>query len=112
MTGSTNVATVEIWQICSGHVRGSNFVCDPSKRLANVQKHAIDLIRASEVFFDPFAISNFDGDHSGQEDRYSIIGKMENEKLAYVVYALRGEVVRLISARKATSREAHEYAKR
>ena len=91
--------------------QGLNFVCDPGKRLANAQKHAIDLIRASEVFFDPFAISFFDDKHSGQEDRYSIIGKMENEKLAYVVYALRGEAVRLISARKATSRETYEYAK-
>ena len=79
--------------------------------MANAQKHTIDLIRASEVFFDPFAVSNFDHAHSGLEDRHSIVGKMENEKLAYVVYALRGELVRLISARKATRREAHEYAK-
>jgi len=91
--------------------QGVNFACDHGKRLANVQKHAIDLIRASEVFFDPFAISNFDDEHSGQEDRHGMLGRMENEKLAYVVYVLRGEAVRLISARKATSREAYAYAK-
>jgi len=90
---------------------GINFTCNAQKRLKNVRKHEIDLIRASEIFFDPFAISNFDAEHSEHEDRHSIIGKLENEKLVYAVYMFRDENIRLISARKATKREVESYAK-
>ena len=91
--------------------RGVSFVCDAQKRLENARKHEIDLIRASEIFFDPFAIVKFDAEHSNQEDRYGITGRMENERLAYAAYTLRGIDVRLISARKATTKEAEQYAK-
>jgi uncharacterized DUF497 family protein len=91
---------------------GINFACNAQKRLENVRKHEIDLIRASEIFFDPFVISNSDAEHSEHEDRHGITGKLENEKLVYAVYVLRGDAVRLISARKATTKEAKSYAKR
>ena len=90
---------------------GINFACNAQKRLENMSKHEIDLIRASEIFFDPFAISNFDAEHSEHEDRHSIIGKLENEKLVYAVYVFRGETIRLISARKTTNKEAESYAR-
>jgi uncharacterized DUF497 family protein len=91
--------------------QGVHFACDARKRIDNARKHELDLIRASEIFFDPFAISSFDAEHSEFEDRYGLLGRMENEKLAYVVYMFREESIRLISARKATSDEAENYAR-
>jgi uncharacterized DUF497 family protein len=89
---------------------GVSFACNAQKRLENARKHDIDLIRASEVFFDSLAVSNFDAEHSEHEDRHSIIGKLANEKLVYAVYVFRDDAIRLISARKATTKEAERYA--
>jgi uncharacterized DUF497 family protein len=58
-----------------------------------------------------YSISNFDADHSDHEDRHGITGKLENEKVLYAVYVFRGDAIRLISARKATNKEAERYAK-
>lgn len=88
---------------------GINFACNAQKRLENARKHDIDLIRASGVFFDHLAVSGFDTGHSEYEDRYSITGTLENEKRVYVVYTFRGDVIRLISARKANKQEVNYY---
>lgn len=91
---------------------GIVFACHAHKRVMNVRKHGIDLIRASSVFDDPRARSFFDADHSDREERYAIVGSMDTGVLVYVVHTLRGETIRLISARKATRKEAEYYAGR
>ena len=85
------------------------FVCDRVKRAGNIKKHGIDLIQASQVFTDPFALSAYDSGHSMEEDRYTILGKMNNELLIFVSYTLRQEHVRIISARTAKAREVKKY---
>jgi uncharacterized DUF497 family protein len=89
--------------------QGVQFACDTKKREANMRKHAMDLFDASAAFFDLFLLSNVDSEHSESEDRENIVGKMPNGKLIHVSYTLRGEVVRLISARKATKTEGQLY---
>lgn len=91
---------------------GIVFACDKKKRLLNLRTHDVDFIRASSAFSDPFSVSDFDARHSVGEERYGLIGKTENETLLFVVYTLRGETVRLISARKANQKEAKIYAER
>lgn len=90
--------------------QGVVFACDREKRLLNLHKHDVDFLRASSAFSDPFALSDFDARHSVGEERYALIGKTESETLLFVVYTLRGETVRLISARKADAKEAKIYA--
>jgi len=89
--------------------QGVQFVCDTQKRLLVVRKHKIDLFDASAVFFDPFFLSDYDAKHSTTEDRHKIIGKMQSGKLVHVSYTIRGDVVRLITARKATKMEGELY---
>ncbi len=59
---------------------------------------------------DPFVVNGYDPVHSAEEDRYQLIGKMSNEVLVFVSYTMRNETVRIISARKAESREEKIYA--
>ena len=64
---------------------------------------------ASAVFFDPFFLSDYDARHSVTEDRYRVLGKMPDGRLVHVVYTIRSDVVRLITARKATKIEGEVY---
>lgn len=89
--------------------QGIDFACDEEKRQINKRKHGIDLLDASSAFFDPFCVPLFDMEHSKTEDRYRIIAQSQTGILLFVVYTLRNEVVRLISARKATKAEAKKY---
>ena len=93
------------------------FDWDPAKARRNLQKHGISFERAARIFLDPFAISIFDEHHSENEDRWVTIGVETNEILLVVVHTFRKtdaetSLVRIISARKATKEEAHQYDER
>jgi uncharacterized DUF497 family protein len=86
-----------------------NFEWDDAKAVANLRKHGVSFDEASEVFYDPNAFEDYDPEHSGEEPRFFIIG-LSSRRLLYVVYAERaGNVVRIISARKADKRERKIY---
>ena len=63
---------------------------------------------ARDVFKDPFAIEWLDDREDYGEDRYVIIGMVDN-RLLYVAYAMRGEAIRIISARGAEPHEHRQY---
>jgi uncharacterized DUF497 family protein len=86
------------------------FVCDEAKRRENIRKHGIDLCEASAVFFDPLACARHDLAHGEHEDRVCILGRSEGGRLLFVVYTIRGETVRIISARRAKQHEVKKYA--
>ena len=93
------------------------FDWDPAKAKQNLQKHGVSFERAAQVFLDPFAISIFDEKHSDNEDRWVTIGSESNEVLLILVHTFRNvdtntSIVRIISARKATKEEAHQYHER
>lgn len=65
---------------------------------------------AARVFADPHRIEKYDITHSDEEDRYITIGEINGTAyIVMVVYAERGETIRMISARKATSQERRAY---
>lgn len=87
----------------------SGFDWDEAKAEANYRKHGIDFETATEVFADPFVVERFDPlsvEHG--EDRFLITG-MASGQLLTVVYTERDEIIRLISARRATRREHDNY---
>ena len=63
---------------------------------------------ARDVFKDPVAIEWLDDRENYGEDRYVIIGMVDN-RLLYVAYAMRGEAIRIISARGAEPHERRQY---
>lgn len=87
-----------------------HFEWDENKNQANIKKHKIDFNAAATVFLDENLVEVFDDRHSADEERYVVIGKMYNTTIVlYVSYTERGEVIRIISARKATKTEKEGY---
>jgi uncharacterized DUF497 family protein len=87
------------------------FEWDESKAAANLKKHQVSFEEAKSVFFDEFGVQFFDEDHSFGEERFLMLGMSSEAKLLIVCHCEReqGEIVRIISARKATKRESAFY---
>lgn len=84
------------------------FEWDRQKASANLKKHSISFETACEVFFDPF-LKVVNVEHIEGERRESVVGLNSGWKTLYVVYVVREESIRLISARLATKTEKNEY---
>ena len=84
-----------------------DFEWDSAKELANRKKHGVDFRMAAKVFLDPFVIEFDDLDATG-ELRFNAIGLVDGRML-FVIYTIRGDVVRIISARGAESHEKRKY---
>ena len=80
---------------------------DENKNKINIQKHGISFETAALVFADEERIEYYDEIHSVNEDRYIVLGCVQG--ILYVVYTMRGEAVRLISARLANAIERRIY---
>lgn len=87
------------------------FEWDPSKASTNLRKHRVSFEEAKSVFFDDFAVQFFDEAHSSDEERFIMLGMSSGARLLVVCHSERGDgsVIRIISARKATSSEASFY---
>lgn len=92
------------------------FEWNREKELSNISKHGVTFEQASYVFTDPFALSLYDGNHSTDEDRWIMLGASLSESLLLVAHTFRDdngvELVRIISARKATRLEKKIYRQR
>ena len=87
------------------------FVWNPAKAAANLRKHQVSFEEAKTVFYDDFAVQFFDEEHSSSEERFIMLGMSSNARLLVVCHCERaeGDVIRIISARKATRDEAGSY---
>ena len=84
-----------------------NYEWDPVKARLNHAKHGIRFSDAVSVFEDERSVMMLDQD--ADEERYLTIGYDALARLIVVIHTWRGELVRLISARKANRIEAHIY---
>ena len=80
---------------------------DPKKAKANVRKHGVSFADAVMVLYDDLAITIEDPRHA--EQRFVTIGSDALGRVLVVVYAYRGDRIRLISARPMTARERRAY---
>jgi uncharacterized protein len=87
------------------------FEWDPRKDEANQKKHGVSFVEAQSVFFDDNAIQFYDGEHSDLEERFIMLGMSMQHRILVVCHCERqsGEVIRIISARKATNVERKYY---
>lgn len=87
------------------------FEWDSTKAVANVRKHGVSFEEAQSVFYDEFAVQFFDEDHSGDDERFLLLGMSTEARLLLVCHCERdaGNIIRIISARKATKRESTFY---
>lgn len=91
---------------CTG--RGVECLLDGKAR-ANERKHRAAFEEAKTCFEDPFAVESLDVIHSVDEERLMLIGRSDRDRILVIAYTVRGNNIRIISARKATSRERLAY---
>ena len=87
------------------------FEWDENKNDINKKKHKVSFEEAKTVFYDENALVIDDPEHSQEEDRFIILGVSDNAKLLVVCHCYRegDSVIRIISARKATTTETRQY---
>ena len=87
------------------------FVWDEEKNIINQEKHGVSFEEAQTVFYDDYALLEYDEEHSEEEDRFRILGLSKKGRLLIVVHCTRESesVIRLISSRKATETEKTGY---
>ena len=90
------------------------FDWDPAKEVVNIRKHQVNFRRAASIFHDPNQLSLFDNEHSHEEDRWITLGIDSGGVLRLVVHTHKQVnkttvEIRIISARKATANELHQY---
>lgn len=84
------------------------FQWDDEKAARNDAEHGVSFDAAGSVFKDPFAIEYIDDRHDYGETRWIILG-MAHDCLLVVDYTVRGDTIRIISARAAEPYEQREY---
>ena len=87
------------------------FEWDRPKATANLRKHGVSFEEAQSVFYDEFATQFYDDEHSNEEERFLLLGMSDTARLLLVCHCEReaGDLIRIISARKATKRESTFY---
>ena len=87
------------------------FEWDPAKAASNAKKHKVTFEVAKTVFYDDFAVQFLDEEHSFDEERFLLLGMSSDARLLLVCHCERedGDVIRIISARRATESEAQNY---
>lgn len=90
------------------HNIGVDVGFDPAKARANLRKHRVSFADAEQALRDPHAVTIEDSDSKG-EQRFITLGTDTLGRFLVVVYAFRGDRIRLISARKASKGEARQY---
>lgn len=95
-------------------MEGLRFEWDQRKESHNLKKHGISFEEAATVFLDEHALLIADPEHSEDEDRFILLGLSTSLKLLVVVHCYResDEVVRLITARRASRPERRQYDQR
>jgi len=86
---------------------------DEAKAVGNLHKHGVSFEEGSSVFADENARLKHDPDHSQEEDRFILLGFSSKLRMLIVCHANRenDEVIRIISARKATPNERKQYGR-
>jgi len=85
------------------------FEWDPNKGKENLEIYGVSFDEAGTAFRDTLSLAIYDPLHSEEEDRFVLLGNSYKDRLLVVVHTVRGDNIRLISARKASKKERKQY---
>ena len=85
-----------------------DFEWDEAKSEACFEERGFDFAYVAQAFFDPYRMNRADLRRNYGEERYQLLGRIES-RIFVVVYTQRSKATRIISARKANSREIKQY---
>lgn len=86
-----------------------DFEWDEGNIKKNWARHRVSHIECEEIFFNRPIIVKKDEPHSTSEDRYFVLGKTDVAILLFIVFTLRGNKIRIISARDMNRKERKIY---
>ena len=86
-----------------------HFEWDPKKARTNRRKHGVTFEEAASALRDPLSATAYDPDHSVHEDRFVTFGISSQGRLLAAAHTERGNAIRIISARPATTSERQIY---
>jgi hypothetical protein len=89
-------------------MQDETFAWDDNKAARNWRDHGVSFEMARDAFNDPFAVEWIDREQDSNEERHAMIGMVES-RLLFVAYTMRGDRIRIISARKAEPYERRKY---
>ena len=85
------------------------FDWDKGNVTKNWEKHKVSYIECEEVFFNTPFIVESDKTHPSTEDRFYILGKTDKDRLLFIVFTVRKNKIRVISARNMSRKERKIY---
>lgn len=99
------VKSNKIIENCTG------FDWDEGNITKNWDKHEVSSGECEQIFFNKPLIVKRDSKHSLLENRYYVLGRTDSDRLLFAVFTVRGDKIRIISARDMTIAEAERYQK-
>ncbi|MHC4275063.1 MAG: BrnT family toxin [Planctomycetota bacterium] len=88
------------------------FEWDDQKSADNLRKHGVPFEEAATTFADPMSLTIDDPAHSENEDRFIIMATSLRGRLLVTAFTERGDQIRIISSRRASSPEQDQYEQR
>ena len=87
----------------------TGFDWDDGNRGKNWPKHKVSDTETEEIFFSDPLVTGADLKHSGSESRFFALGQTGTGRLLFVVFTIRADLIRVISARDMTGKEIRRY---
>jgi len=87
----------------------TGFQWDDGNVLKNWKKHRVSALECEQTFFNSPLIGAPDANHSGREDRFYTLGQTDLGRLLFIVFTVRANQIRVISARPMSKKERRKY---
>jgi len=91
--------------------RCTGFDWDEANLFKNWDKHRVSASECEQIFFNRPLLAQPDPAHSHEETRYYVLGQTDSSRKLFVVFTIREDLIRVISAREMTRRERTAYQK-
>ncbi len=85
------------------------FDWDDGNEGKNWEPHGVADPESEEVFFNDPLVAGADSRHSQAEPRYFALGRTDADRLLFVAFTIREDLIRVISARDMTKKESQRY---
>ncbi len=97
------VKLTKIMGSCTG------FEWDGGNNRKNLHKHDVSIVECEQIFFNKPLVVKRDKEHSLSENRYYALGRTDMDRFLFLVFTIRNEKIRVISARDMTEHEIERY---
>lgn len=88
---------------------GVGFEWDEGNEGKNWEKHKVSDAECEEAFFNDPLLASADPERSETEPRYFVLGRTDADRHLFAAFTIRGNLIRVISARNMTRKELRKY---